>query len=120
TDGPESAAPDATPPKAHKATHGDHADGGKAPGADDAAVSAMADDLKAFFGRQGRAIARRVNGKDPDWWNQKTWNQELSAVLLPHLLTVSTGTARRVAGAKGLNPDDYSVAETKHFLEAVG
>src|SRR5690606_39201218 len=90
------------------------------PGADPAAVNAMAADLKAFFGRQGRDVARQATGKDPSWWNQKKWDQELSATLLPHLLIVSTGTAHRVAGAKGLNPDDYSVAQTKKFLEAVG
>jgi HK97 family phage portal protein len=76
-------------------------------------------DLKAFFRRQERAIQRAVAGKDPVWWNQKTWDQELSTILLPHFLTVSTGTARRVAGAKGLNPDDYRPGETKNFLTAV-
>jgi HK97 family phage portal protein len=116
---PESGQASAGAPKPQKATHGGHADGHKAPDPDDPVIAAMADDLKAFFGRQGRAVARAVNGKAPEWWDQKSWNQELSAILLPHLLTVSTGTARQVAGAKGLDPDAYSVAQTKAFLEAV-
>ncbi|WIC89429.1 portal protein [Microbacterium phage BAjuniper] len=106
-------------PKLRKDAYGDHADGLKAPDAEDPAVAALRADLKAFFGRQGRAVARRLSGKDPEWWDKKTWNQELSAILLPHLLQVSAGTARTVAGAKGLNPDDYSVAQTKAFLDAV-
>ncbi|UGL61816.1 portal protein [Microbacterium phage Franklin22] len=119
----ESAPADETAPKTRNATHGDRARGEKAqsptPYEDTEATLALMADLKAFFGRQERAIAKATSGKDPEWWDQKKWNQELSATLLPHFLTVSTGTARRAAGAKGLDPDGYSVAETKNFLDAV-
>jgi len=56
---------------------------------------------------------------EPDWWNQKKWNQELSSLLFPHLLTESAGAARRVAAGADLNPDDYSVARTENFLKSV-
>jgi hypothetical protein len=82
----------------------------------------LEDDLKAYFGRQRKAIVSRAasDGKaDPDWWNAKTWNRELSLLLVPHLTSQSAGVARTAAGAKGLDPDAYSVGETAQFLQAV-
>lgn len=120
---PESAAPDKAKASPRNSTHDHHTDGHKAPDSaaqvPQQAAEALEADLAEFFGRQSRSLSRAVSGKDPDWWNQKTWDQELSAILLPHLLTMSAGTARRVAGAKGLDPDLYSVAQTKNFLAAV-
>lgn len=82
-------------------------------------LSALEDDLAEFFARQRRATLARIDQKEPGWWDQKKWNAELSSTLLPHLLKLSAGTARQVAGAKKLNPDDYSVARTEKFLKAV-
>ncbi|AYN56982.1 portal protein [Microbacterium phage Rollins] len=119
----ESAQADEAAGKANRKADGDRARGDKAPSPtpyeDTDETLALLRDLKAFFGRQERAVRSAVTGKAGEWWDQKKWNTELSATLLPHFLTVSTGTARRAAGAKGLNPDDYRVGETKNFLEAV-
>ncbi|AXH47298.1 portal protein [Microbacterium phage Eden] len=119
----ESAPADETAPKAHGKAHGDRASSRKAldatPYEDLDDSLALQADLKAFFARQERALLREVTGKDPEWWDEKKWNQELSTILLPHMLTITAGTARRAAGAKGLPADDYSVAETKNFLDAV-
>lgn len=73
-------------------------------------------ELKRFFRSQRNSLAKT---KDPEWWDGKKWNRELSGVLLPHLTSLSAGVARETAGAKGLDPDDYSVGRTTAFLKAV-
>ncbi|QOP66596.1 portal and MuF-like fusion protein [Microbacterium phage Lahqtemish] len=113
---PDPAAPGKESPKPHDATHGLRADGYKAP---DPKAAALEADLEAFFAAQRQVILAKLGQKGPSWFDQKHWNQELSAILTPHLTAISTGTARRVAGAKGLNPADYSVARTEKFLKAV-
>ncbi|WNT44398.1 portal protein [Microbacterium phage Nicky22] len=109
------AAPGKDKPSTHGATYGARADGYKAPGSDEA----LADDLNAFFKAQREAILAKLGQKGPSWFDQKHWNQELSAILTPHLTALSAGTARQVAGAKGLDPAAYSVARTEKFLKAV-
>lgn len=125
----ESADPNANPPKAKKSSYHDHTNGLGiksdkglvAPAPED--VKAMAGDLAELFKRQRKALqgASLTDGKasDPAWWNQKAWNQELSALLQPRMQTLSAGVARGTAGAKGLDPDEYSVARTVNFLKAV-
>ncbi|WNO26429.1 portal protein [Microbacterium phage BabyDaisy] len=113
---PDPVAPGKVSPKPHDATHGRHADGYKAP---DPKAAALEADLEAFFAGQREVILAKLGQKGPSWFDQKHWNQELSAILNPHLTAISTGTARRVAGAKGLNPAAYSVARTEKFLKAV-
>lgn len=120
----DQAAPEATeveaPGKAASSStdlrHGDHIDGSlaKSPASD-----SLTDDLAIFFAAQRKSVLAQLKTKDPAWWNQKKWNQELSATLRPHLTTISAGTARRVAGAKGLDPAAYSVAQTENFIKAV-
>lgn len=112
---PESEAPGKVSPKPHGEPYGAHADGRKASGLD----ALLQEDLELFFAAQRETILAKLGQKGPSWFDQKRWNQELSAILTPHLTAISTGTARRVAGAKGLNPADYSVARTEKFLKAV-
>jgi HK97 family phage portal protein len=112
---PESGAPGKEAPEPHDATSDRHADGYKAPGT----KAALDADLELFFKTQREAILSKLGQKGPSWFDQKHWNQELSAILNPHLTSMSAGTAHRVAGAKGLNPADYSVARTEKFIKAV-
>jgi len=116
-----------TPGKANGATHAHPVDRDLAVKAPRHRVSALAEDklttdLKAFFARQQKATHTRIAAgqkADPSWWNQKSWNQELSAVLLPHMTSMSAGVARQTAGAKGLDPDAYSIGRTSNFLKSV-
>ncbi|QIN93663.1 portal protein [Microbacterium phage Stromboli] len=111
----ESDAPGKDKPEANGVHTAHHADGHKAPDLS----SPLQEDLDAFFAAQRKAILSKLGQKGPAWFDQKHWNQELSAILTPHLTAISTGTARRVAGAKGLDPAAYSVARTEKFLKAV-
>lgn len=83
---------------------------------DSAKLEALERELKRFFRAQHNSLAK---SKDPEWWDGKKWNRELSGILLPHLTSLSAGVARETAGAKGLDPDDYSVGRTTNFLKAV-
>lgn len=121
-------APDVTPGKSRTETHPDrardeHALGLKTPThLEQADLDALETDLKSFFKRQQTALAGQVTaaGKaDPSWWDHKHWNRELSAVLQPHMTTLSSGVAKRTAKSKGLRPEDYSVGRTTNFLKAV-
>lgn len=120
---PEEPPADADTPKSFGEPHQARALGGAAPGlkatrylVPDSQRLGLEDDLKAYFDRQRAAIVPR---KAPDAWDQKTWNRELSLILLPHLTEQSAGVARTAAGAKGLDPEAYSVGQTANFLKAV-
>lgn len=115
----EEASEASKPPKARNLSRSSPVAPGAAKTAKPTATDALEADLKDFFDLQRRVTLNRIGQKDPAWWDQKKWDQELSSTLFPHLMTGSTGTARRVAGAKGLNPDDYSPARTEKFLKAV-
>jgi len=115
-----------TPPKsAHQA----HTDGELAikakrrPAAPSASsLNALAKDMAQLMKRQQADIADKIKPgqkADPSWWNQKKWNRELSGILQPHMANISAGVARTTAGAKGLDPKDYSVGRTTNFLKAV-
>lgn len=96
--------------------------GVKAPAnrAADHQLDALSLSLADFFSRQKRATLSALGVKaEGDWWDQKTWNAELAAILQPHMRTISAGVARRAASAKGLDPDAYSVAQTAAFLKSV-
>lgn len=82
-------------------------------------VDVLSEDLKKFFARQGKATLAQLGTKDADWWDQKKWNLELSTILLPHMTNMSVGVAKKAAGARGLDPDAYSVGQTANFLKAV-
>lgn len=114
SDATESADPDETEPKTNHTAHLSRTRGGKAPD-----TNVLHEDLELFFKAQRKAILAKLGTKGPAWFDQKHWNSELSAILTPHLTTISAGTARQVAGAKGLNPADYSVAQTTNFIKAV-
>ncbi len=116
---PESAAPDKHKPERHGVHTAHHADGRKASDVEWVGSKALQEDLDLFFAAQRKDILAKLGQKGPSWFDQKHWNQELSAILNPHLTGLSTGTARRVAGAKGLDPAAYSVARTEKFLKAV-
>lgn len=107
-------APGKTAPEPNGSHVAEPRDGRKAPD-----TNVLHEDLELFFAAQRKAILAKLGQKGPAWFDQKHWNSELSAVLRPHLTTISAGTARQVAGAKGLNPADYSVARTENFIKAV-
>ncbi|UKH48441.1 portal protein [Microbacterium phage FlameThrower] len=115
----ESGTPSETPPKSNGAAHGDRARDGEASARKAPESPALTEDLKDYFDRVRRVTLVRIGSKEPEWWDQKTWNQELSAILLPHLLRESAGAARQAAVGAKLDPDAYSVAQTQNFLTAV-
>lgn len=128
TDAP--GASDSPPPaneqgKTRKSSDGAHADGRSAPGikspvqVDSAKLDKLRGQLTSYFSRQQKAVEANLETKDPEWWNQKQWNKELKALLTPILLQLSAGAAEELAGAKGLNFEDYSEAQTVNFLLAV-
>lgn len=116
---------DDKPPVAPKALTTDPLRGVKASAPN--GVGAISDDklegleksLTSYFAKQHRVTAAAVNTKDTSWWDSKSWNNELKSILLPYLLSLSVGAAEDVAGAKGLDPADYSMARTVAFLNAV-
>lgn len=116
--GSSGAAEPEAPGKTARSSNGSHVaeprDGRKAPD-----TNVLHEDLELFFAAQRKAILAKLGQKGPEWFDQKHWNSELSAILAPHLTTISAGTARQVAGAKGLNPAAYSVARTEKFIKAV-
>jgi len=81
----------------------------------------MAELLKAFFGRQRKAVlsalgAGSKDAGDPGWWDSKRWDKELAADLLAEALTVTEAVGTSVAGDLG---GEYDVPRTQKFLEAV-
>src|SRR5690606_10020530 len=70
-------------------------------------VSDMSVAIKRVLKRQRDEVKSKLKAgekDDPTWWNQKKWNQELSAQLQPAMTSLSAGVARDAAGAKGLDP----------------
>lgn len=115
----ETGNPGKTTPNPNDATHGGRARGDEVSGQKAPESAGLIEDLTDYFARVKRVTLERMGTKEPDWWNQKKWNQELSSVLHPHLLKESAGAARRAAAGAKLDPDAYSVARTEKFLKSV-
>lgn len=125
---PEPADPSKSQPAPRKSTHtpesvtSGHVHSKAPVAADPDVVTAMTADLRKLLKRQAAAVTGKVPASakaDPSWWDQKQWNKELSGLLQPHMTTLSAGVAKKAAGAKGLNPDDYSVGRTTAFIKSV-
>ena len=76
-------------------------------------------ELREFFRSQEASVLSRINAKDPAWWDEKRWNDELSAVLLALALTTTKNVATRALAAAGLDPTLYGVSQTEAFLAEV-
>lgn len=83
-----------------------------------AQLDSLAEDLKHFFNTQQTAIAANHNQTD-EWWDQKSWNRLLAAVLLPHAIGSTEAVAKQAAVKAGLDPNGYAVQRTVAFLTAV-
>jgi hypothetical protein len=77
----------------------------------------VAEVLRAFFDRQGKAVLSRI-GAGEDWWDGERWDKELAADLMKvsHTLAALLGAkeAERLGYEDGYDPD-----MTVHFLKAV-
>lgn len=56
-----------------------------------------ADELSAFFGRQGASVAAKW-GAGTDWWDQERWDRELSGLLESANLDAAAAAALTVTG----------------------
>lgn len=75
--------------------------------------------LQKFFRRQRDAVLSSLGAKAPEWWDEKRWNDELTAELLAVSMALTEATARAVLTQIGLDEAAYDVARTTKFLKAV-
>lgn len=76
--------------------------------------------LRAFFKRQGSVVLSRLGAKaDPQWWDGKRWDSELSDDLYKLAVMTTKAVAQSALDAVGLAPDAYDVDRTLKFLRAV-
>lgn len=76
--------------------------------------------IKAFFRRQSSVVLSALGSKaEPDWWDAKRWDKELSEDLY-RLAATTTATIGKAATQRlGFTEDDYDVDRTLAFLKAV-
>lgn len=75
--------------------------------------------LQRFFRRQRDVVLSALGAKAPTWWDEKRWNDELSADLLSLGVTLSVEAAKSVLEQVGIDPSEYDEARTIAFLKAV-
>lgn len=77
--------------------------------------------VKRFAKRQAAAVLSRLGAKvkQPDWWDQKRWDNELTADLFGVAAQVATDVGKGVAQQLGYTADDYDEGRTLAFLKAV-
>jgi HK97 family phage portal protein len=75
--------------------------------------------LVRFFKRQRAAVLSAMGAKDPQWWDAKRWDRELSDDLYALSAMVTEEVAAETMKSLGLDPADYSMARTENFLRAI-
>jgi HK97 family phage portal protein len=80
---------------------------------------AMAEVFSKFFARQHSVVLSAAGAKSPEWWDEARWDKELAEDVLEASLTVSRAAALAVLADMGVDPDKYSVDQTRKFLAAV-
>lgn len=90
----------------------------RAKAADEDRAEELAATLTRFFRRQAAAVKSKLGAKaDVAWWDEKRWDEELAADLLPHTLTITTAAARAVLADLEEDPDAYDVERTREYLK---
>lgn len=80
---------------------------------------ALADVFSSFFKQQRAVVLAAHREKSPDWWDESAWDDQLEEDLLEQSLSVTGAVAAAALKEMGLDPDDYSVEQTRAFLKKV-
>ena len=83
----------------------------------EAQAAKAAEVLAKFFGRQEAVVLSRI-GSGVDWWDEKRWNEELAADLLPLAHSVAETLGKAEAARLGFD-GGYDPDLTAEFLAAV-
>lgn len=76
----------------------------------------LAETLRKFFRRQGRALLSRIGAHDPEWFDAKRWDKELADDLEPALRRIATAHGKDTAEQIG---SAYIEALTINYIRAV-
>lgn len=79
----------------------------------------LADTLTKFFRRQREVVVARLGAKADGWWDEERWNSELADDLYQLALTLSEKVGKETLALVGLDPSEYDVDQTLHYLEAL-
>ena len=73
----------------------------------------MADVLRTFWKRQGRAVLPKIGAKSAKWWDEDRWNKELADDIEPVIDEVADAHGDEVAKAIG---SEYRKDQTRKYL----
>lgn len=76
----------------------------------------MADVLRAFWKRQGRAVLPKIGAKSAKWWDEDRWNRELADDIEPVIDAVADAHGEEVAKAIG---SEYRKKQTRKYLRTL-
>ena len=76
----------------------------------------MADVLRAFWKRQGRAVLPKIGAKSAKWWDEDRWNRELADDIEPVIDEVADAHGEEVAKAIG---SEYRKDQTRKYLRTL-
>ena len=76
----------------------------------------MADVLRAFWKRQGRAVLPKIGAKSAKWWDEDRWNRELADDIEPVIDAVADAHGEEVAKAIG---SEYRKEQTRKYLRTL-
>ena len=76
----------------------------------------MADVLRAFWKRQGRAVLPKIGAKSAKWWDENRWNKELADDIEPVIDAVADAHGEEVAKAIG---SEYRTEQTRKYLRTL-
>ena len=76
----------------------------------------MADVLRAFWKRQGRAVLPKIGAKSAKWWDEARWNRELADDIEPVIDAVADAHGEEVAKAIG---SEYRTEQTRKYLRTL-
>lgn len=76
----------------------------------------MADVLRAFWKRQGRAVLPKIGAKSAKWWDEDRWNKELADDIEPVIDAVADAHGEEVAKAIG---SEYRKDQTRKYLRTL-
>lgn len=76
--------------------------------------------VESFFKRQESVVLSALGTKaDPDWWDAKRWDKELSDDLYRIAAATTASIGKSQAVKLGFDEGDYDVDQTLNFLRAV-
>lgn len=94
----------------------------KAPAAEEIPAEhsdALAGMFSDFFKQQRAVVLAAHREKSPQWWDTEAWDDQLEEALLDQSLDVTGSVAAAALKDMGVDPDGYSVEQTRAFLKKV-